>query len=450
LDSPSGDPYTAALNYFSLADNAFAIDNFIKVLIIMVFLFCSALFSAAQVAFFSLSPTDLSRIKELKGRWKLTIIELLENPKKLLATLLISDNMLNVAIIILTSLIHIFDYHSHRLLGFIVQVVFTTFFIVLFAEVIPKVYSTKHNLQVLRIMGLPIYFFNKLFSPISYVLVSSTNIIEKRLKKKSYNVNIDELTHAIEITSDINTNEEEKKILKGIVKFGNIDVKQIMKSRMDTIAFDIETPFTSLLKGILDSGYSRIPIYKEDFDTVEGIIYIKDLLAHLDMDDSFAWQTLIRAPYFVPESKKINDLLEEFQQKKMHLAIVADEYGGSSGIVTLEDILEEIVGEINDEFDDDELQYSKLDSRNFIFEGKTLINDICRILNIERKIFDKVEGDSDSLAGLILELKGNIPERGEVLEHEGIKFTIESVDKRRIKRIKITLPEKEIETEVEE
>lgn len=450
MDNPLGDPLLLAFQNFSLAENAFSIDNFIKVIIIFVFLFCSALFSAAQVAFFSLSPADLNRIKEISGRWQLTIIELLDNPKKLLATLLISDNMLNVAVIILTSLIHIFDYHSQRVLGFIVQVVLITFIIVLFAEVIPKVYSTKHNLQVLRIMGLPIYIFNKLFSPISYVLVSSTNIVEKRLKKKSYNVNIDELTHAIEITSDINTNEEEKKILKGIVKFGNIDVKQIMKSRMDTIAFDIETPFTSLLKGILDSGYSRIPIYKEDFDTVEGIIYIKDLLAHLDMDDSFKWQTLIRPPYFVPESKKINDLLEEFQQKKIHLAIVVDEYGGSSGIVTLEDILEEIVGEINDEFDDDELQYSKLDSLNFIFEGKTLINDICRVLNIERKVFDKVEGDSDTLAGLILELKGNIPERGEVLEHEGIKFTVEAVDKRRIKRIKITLPEKDLEIKTEE
>ncbi len=450
MDNPSGDPYIQAFQYFSLSDNAFSIDNFIKIVIIMVFLFCSALFSAAQVAFFSLSPTDLNRIKESSERWQLTIIELLDNPKKLLATLLISDNMLNVAIIILTSLIHIFDYHSQRILGFIVQVVLTTFIIVLFAEVIPKVYSTKHNLQVLRIMGLPIYILCKIFSPVSYILVSSTNIVEKRLKKKSYNVNIDELTHAIEITSDINTNEEEKKILKGIVKFGNIDVKQIMKSRMDTVAFEIGTPFTSLLKGILDSGYSRIPIYIEDFDTVEGIIYIKDLLAHLDKDDSYKWQVLIRPPYFVPESKKINDLLEEFQQKKIHLAIVADEYGGSSGIVTLEDILEEIVGEINDEFDDDELQYSKLDDLNFIFEGKTLINDICRVLNIERKLFDKVEGDSDTLAGLILELKGNIPERGEVLEHEGIKFTVEAVDKRRIKRVKISLPEKNIEIIPEE
>ena len=450
MDSPSGDPYIAALTYFSLSDNAFSIDNFVRIIIIVILLFCSALFSAAQVAFFSLSPADANRIKESSGRWQLIIIELLDNPKKLLATLLISDNMLNVAIIILTSLIHIFDYNSHRVLGFMVQVVFTTFIIVLFAEVIPKVYSTKHNLQVLRIMGVPIYIINNIFSPISYVLVSSTNIIEKRLKKKSYNVNIDELTHAIEITSDVNTNEDEKKILKGIVKFGNIDVKQIMKSRMDTVAFEIETPFTSLLKGILDSGYSRIPIYKEDFDTVEGIIYIKDLLAHLDKEDTFKWQGLIRSPYFIPESKKINDLLEEFQQKKMHLAIVVDEYGGSSGIVTLEDVLEEIVGEINDEFDDDELQYSKLDSRNFIFEGKTLINDICRVLNIERKFFDKVEGDSDTLAGLILELKGDMPERGEVVEHEGIKFTVEAVDKRRIERVKISLPEEGVIIKEEE
>ncbi len=450
MDNPSDSAYSAAFQYLSLSDTALSVDNLVKIVTIMVFLFCSALFSAAQVAFFSLSPADMNRIKETPGRWQGTIIELLDNPKKLLATLLISDNMLNVAVIILTSLLHIFDYHSQQVLGFVVQVVLTTFIIVLFAEVIPKVYSTKHNLQVLRVMGLPIYVFNKVLSPISFLLVSSTTVIEKRLKRKSYNVNIDELTHAIEITSDINTNEEEKKILKGIVKFGNIDVKQIMKSRMDTVSFINETPFKLLLKGILSSGYSRIPIFKDDFDTVEGIIFIKDLLAHLDKDDTFQWQALIRPPYFVPESKKINDLLLEFQQRKIHLAIVVDEYGGSSGIVTLEDILEEIVGEINDEFDDDELQYSKLDEYNFVFEGKTLINDICRVLNIERKVFDKVEGDSDTLAGLILELKGNIPERGEVMEHQGIRFRVEAVDKRRIKRVKITLPEKIIEPNIEE
>ncbi len=428
------------VGYFSLMENGFGMENLLKIFTIMVLLFVSALLSAAEVAFFALSPADLIRIKDSDSRRDSVIIELLDNPKKLLATLLIGVNMLNVAVIILTSLVHIFDYHSHHLLGFTVQVVLTTFIIVLFAEVIPKVYATKHIVKVLHLMIYPIYALDKFFAPLSFVLVSFTNIIEKRLKRKSYNLNIDELTHAIDITSDINTPEEEKKILKGIVMFGNIDVKQIMKSRMDTVAFEDTTKFTSLLKGILDSGYSRIPIFKEDFDTVVGLIYIKDLLAHLDKEDDFEWQTLMRPPYFVPESKKINDLLEEFQLKKIHLAIVVDEYGGSSGIVTLEDILEEIVGEINDEFDDDEMLYSKLDAYNFVFEGKMLINDICRILNIERKIFDKVEGESVTLAGLILELKSNIPEKGETMEYSGIKFKIEAVDKRRIKRVKITLP----------
>jgi putative hemolysin len=444
--------FLSAFNYFTLIDGAFSFDNFLKVLVIFILLFFSALFSAAQVAFFSLSPADLNRIKQSSTRRDLVIIELLDNPKKLLATLLITDNMLNVSIIIITSLIHFFDYHSHILLGFTIQVVLITFIIVLFAEVIPKVYSTKHNVKVLRIMVFPIYALNKFFSPFSYILVSSTKIIEKRLKRKSYNVNIDELTHAIDITSDGTTHEDEKKILKGIVKFGNIDVKQIMKSRIDCVAFEDGTKFKALLSGILESGYSRIPIYKEDFDSVIGIIYIKDLLAHLDENDDFEWQKLMRPPYFVPESKRINDLLQEFQKKKIHLAIVVDEYGGSSGIVTLEDILEEIVGEINDEFDDDELIYSKLDDSNFVFEGKTLINDICRVLNIDRKVFVQVEGDSDTLAGLVLELKGNIPVNGEVLEHNGFRFTVEAVDKRRIKRVKITIPEKPVakEDEVDE
>jgi gliding motility-associated protein GldE len=445
MNNSGSDLYSAALNYFTLVDDAFSFNNLIKVIVIMILLFLSALFSAGQVAFFSLSPADLDRIKQSASKTDLLIIELLDNPKKLLATLLITDNMLNVSIIIITSLIHFFNYHNHTLIGFVFQVVLITFIIVLFAEVIPKVYSTKHNVKVLRIMIFPIYALNKFFAPFSYILVSSTKIIEKRFIKKSYHVNIDELTHAIDITSDKNTPEDEKKILKGIVKFGNIDVKQIMKSRMDTIAYEDTTKFKVLLSGILESGYSRIPIYKEDFDTIVGIIYIKDLLAFLDESDDFNWQQLIRPPYFVPESKKINDLLQEFQLKKIHLAIVVDEYGGSSGIVTLEDILEEIVGEINDEFDDDELIYSKLDERNFVFEGKTLINDICRVLNIDRKIFVLVEGDSDTLAGLVLELKGNIPERGNKVEHGGYTFTVEAVDKRRIKRVKITIPEKTIE-----
>jgi putative hemolysin len=413
----------------------------LELLVIFILLFFSGLFASSEVAFFSLNPAQLDEIKnDLQRKSNALINQLLSRPKRLLATLLIANSLVNIAIIILSSytVIQLFDFSEHPQLGFIIQVVVITFMIVLLGEVMPKVYTTHKALSMAQTVVYPIYAVDKLLSPLSFVLVSSTRIIEKRLTKKGYDITIDELTHAIDITSDQTTPADEKKILKGIVKFGNIDVKQIMKARIDVIALDKKTPFSSVLKTIEEAGYSRLPVYEDNFDRIIGILYIKDLIAHLDKDDTFKWTSIIRPPYFVPESKKINNLLDEFQDKKMHIAIVIDEYGSASGIVSLEDILEEIVGEISDEFDDDEPQYSKLDDNNFVFEAKALLNDVCRAMDIERTVFDEVGGETDTLAGLLLELYGKIPNKGEKITFKDFKFTIESADKRRIKRVKVT------------
>jgi putative hemolysin len=375
------------------------------------------------------------------------IYGLLNKPKRLLATLLIAINFINIAIVVLSTVIidQVFDFTNHETMGFIIQVIAVTFILILFCEVMPKVYSQQNALKISHLSVYVLYALDKIFRPLSVLLVASTKFVDKRFHQKGYDVTVDELTHAIDITSTKDTPEEEKKILKGIARFGNIDVRQIMKSRIDIVAVDYETSFKELLPFIIENRYSRIPVYKEALDNIAGILYIKDLLPHLDKEsEEYAWQSLVRPPYYVPESKKINDLLQEFQEKKMHLAIVVDEYGGTSGLVTMEDILEEIVGEINDEFDEEELSYSKLDERTFVFEAKTLLNDVCRVMEVDRKIFEIKDEEADTLAGLILDLKGSIPQKGEEIFFRDIKFTIESSDRRRIKRVKITLPEKKL------
>jgi gliding motility-associated lipoprotein GldD len=352
----------------------------------------------------------------------------------------------NIAIVVLSSLIieDIFDFSQHEMTGFLIQVVAVTFVIVLFCEVMPKIYATQNAMRSAMRGVYIIYALDKILRPLSSLLVMSTSLVDKRFGQKGYDVSVDELTHAIDITSDKSTPEDEKKILKGIARFGNIDVKQIMKSRMDVVSFDKNLKFSELFPLILENRYSRVPVYEGSFDRVIGVLCVKDLLPFLDKknDDNFEWIKQTRPAFFVPESKKINDLLQEFQEKKNHLAIVIDEYGGSSGIVTLEDVLEEIVGEINDEFDEDELFYSKLDDKNFVFEGKTNLNDICRVMEVDRKFFETDIENIDTLAGLILAIKGGIPQRNDVIRLNDIKFTIESADRKRIKRVKISLPEK--------
>jgi gliding motility-associated protein GldE len=350
--------------------------------------------------------------------------------------------VVNIAIILLSSFVFraFFNFSDHPVVGFIIQVILVTFLILLFAEILPKIIATQKPLRFASAMASTILIMLKGFYPLSSLLVRSTNLIDKHMAKKRPNISMHDLSHALEITSGTGSNEEDKSILKGIVSFGNVYAREIMRSRVDVVAVDIDTPFRELIHVILEAGYSRIPVYRESFDNVEGILYIKDLLPFLEKGPDYRWQDLLRKCFFVPESKKISDLLKEFQEKKIHLAIVVDEYGGTSGIVTLEDILEEIVGEINDEFDTEEtILYSKIDTNNYVFEGKTLLKDFCKITGADYAVFSEVKGEADTLAGLILEIKEELPHKGEKIAFNNFEFVIEGVDNRRIKRVKVKI-----------
>jgi len=360
-------------------------------------------------------------------------------PECLLATILVVNNFINIGIVILSAFItnSIIDFSNIPTLGFIFQIIIITFLLLLFGEILPKIYATHYAVQFATNMAYPLFYLEKIFKPISSILIYSTSIVNKRFARKKQNISMDDLSKAMELPST--TIMEDEKILKGIAKFRNIDVKEIMKSRLDVVSIDMKTKFSKLLPQIIESGYSRIPIYSGSFDNIMGILYIKDLLPHLNKNDTFKWQSLIRSPYFVPETKKINDLLEEFQLKKIHLAMVVDEYGGTHGIITLEDILEEIVGEITDESDEDEPTYVRLDESNYVFEGKTLLNDFYKIINTSDNIFNEIKGEADTLAGLILELKGKIPGKDDIIRYKNFSFKIDSVDFRRIKRIRVKI-----------
>ena len=413
-------------------------------LFMILLLAISAAISGSEIAFFSLGPAHLSDLKnDNSNKRSQMVLMLLERPKKLLATILIANNFANVSIILLSSYIinSLFDFSHSPIMGFLFQVVIITSAILLFGEIMPKIYATQYSMKTANIMAMPMNFLVKFFSPLSMVLVKSTNMIDKRINRKGHEITIDDLSEALDITtSNTNTPEEDKKILKGIVKFGDIEVTEIMRSRIDVTALDEKTPFDVLLETIVEAGYSRIPIYHESFDNVTGILYIKDILPHIDKPADFNWQQLQRNVFFVPENKRISDLLHEFQARQIHMAIVVDEYGGTSGMVTMEDILEEIVGEINDEFDieADNLPFLKIDDNNYIFEGKTLLNDFCKALGIQDRIFSDAKGESDTLAGLMLELAGRIPVKNESIQFENFTFQAETVDKRRIKRVKVT------------
>ncbi|MBI5218236.1 MAG: gliding motility-associated protein GldE [Bacteroidia bacterium] len=409
------------------------------IIAIVALLFFSAIFSGAEISYFSLSPAEVNALHENPGKNNALIIKLLDAPNKLLATLLIANNFVNIGIVIIYTYIvnSIFDFSAAPILGFAIQVVVITLFILLFGEILPKVYATQHTLKFASFVALPVYISEKIFYPLSALLINSTSVINKKIAGKKPNISIGELSHALELTSGELT--EEKEILEGIVKFGNIDVKEIMKSRVDVMSVDIGTDSAQLLSLIVDTGYSRIPVYEETSDNIKGILYVKDMLPYIYKNESFQWQHLLRPPYFVPETKKINDLLQEFQQKKIHLAVVIDEYGGVSGIVTMEDILEEIVGEINDEYDNEENNYIKLDEHTYIFEGKTLLNDLCKILHCEDNEFDEVKGSADTIAGVLLELTGEIPQKNEKVIYKNYTFLVTSADNRRIKKVKITV-----------
>jgi len=412
-------------------------------LVVFVLVACSAVISGSEIAFFSLSPTQINNFKLKKSKTNELIINLLESPKHLLATLLIANNFVNVGIVILSTFIinGLFDLTDYPIISFIIQVIVVTSFILIFGEIMPKIYSAFNPVKVASIMAHPLKTLIMVFYPLSSLLVHSSSIIDKRISRKGIQLSMSELSEAIELTSNENTPDEERKILKGIVKFSDTEAKEIMKSRVDVTAIDVTTTYHNLLKIILECGYSRIPAYQENFDKISGILYVKDLLPHLDKPDVFDWQSLLRQAFFVPENKKINDLLLEFQKMKIHLAIVVDEYGGTSGIVTLEDIIEEIVGEISDEFDteEDEINFTKIDDNNYIFEGKTLLNDFCKILQIDDTIFDVKKGDSETLAGLILEIEGKIPKVNECTKFRQFEFKIKKVDNRRIEQILVKI-----------
>jgi gliding motility-associated protein GldE len=434
------------LNVSTAAESAGVVAGFVAIVVLLA---GSALMSASEVAYFSLGPNHLHELRNGSHRADRAVLQLLEMPKRLLATILISNNFINVAIVVISTYLvnSLINFQEVAYwMAFLVQVVTVTALILLLGEIMPKVYATRRNLRFARMMAGPIRVLMTILYPLSILLVKSTSLIDKRISRKSYNISISELSDAIELTTSSDTPEGDKKILQGIAKLSDIEVKEIMRSRMDVTAVEISTGFRKLLKIIIEAGYSRIPVFEDSFDNVRGILYIKDLLPHTGEGDEFDWKMLLRDALFIPENKKINDLLQEFQEKKVHMAVIVDEYGGTSGIVTLEDIIEEIVGEISDEHDEPvgDFMYTRLDERNFIFEGKISLNDIVKILGLEDDIFDDARGDADSLAGLLLELFQKMPERDEQVSFRNFTFTVKAVDKRRIKRVLVNIsPEEE-------
>lgn len=408
-------------------------------LVLSLLLLCiSAIISASEVAFFSLDANELNKMEESSEKSDRKILRLLENPQRLLATILIGKNFVNVAIIILLTFFTntIINFENTPLFGFILQAIIITFMLLLFGEITPKIYATQYAKKAAFQTVSFSTALEKLFGPFVSLLVNSTSIVNTRLAKHTHNnISMDELSQALELTS--NNRDEDTDILEGIIKFGNIQVVDIMTSRVDMVDIDIKTTYKQLLDIIIKCGYSRIPVYSGSRDSIKGILYGKDLLPHLDKPANFRWQSLVRPAYYVPETKKIDDLLNEFQENKVHLAIVVDEYGGTSGLVTLEDILEEIVGDISDEYDTEELLFTKLDNHTFIFEAKIQLNDFFKIEEIEGNDFVKIASEVETLAGLILELKGEIPAKKERIDYGRYVFEIMAVDNRRIKKVKL-------------
>ncbi len=439
LPEASNALFLLSVNTTDLASSAGLISGIIALLVLLM---CSAAASGSETAFFSLSPSQLHDIKLSKTTLNKRIIHLLDNSKLLLATILIFNNLVNVGIVILSAFLvnQYLDFSFNPVLGIIFQIVIITSVLLLLGEIIPKVMATRKPVRFATIMATPLTVLQRILYPVSHLLVTSTRFIDKRQANKNHNITLDDISNAIDITADGKVDDDDRKIMKSITRFGDINAREIMSPRVDLTTLDNSLPFSKVQEIIIHSGYSRIPVYNETPDTITGILYIKDLLPFLSESTDFNWEKLVRPPFFVPENKPINDLMQEFQEKKIHMAVVVDEYGGTSGIITLEDIIEEIVGEINDEFDNEAENnfFSRIDDRNYVFEGKTSINDMCRVLGIDDRIFDEAKGESESLAGLILELTGKIPSVGETVHFKEFVFRIESVDKRRIKKVKIT------------
>jgi putative hemolysin len=406
---------------------------------IIFLLLCSAFISGTEVALFSLTPIDLDKINAKAPRQGNLITRLHKKPKKLLATIVITNTFINIAIIIFFFKMNAFSAVHISWLRFSIEVAVITFLILLFGEVIPKVYAARNNRRFSRAVAYPLFILNKALSPLSIPMREVTLWLNKEFGLEKSELSVDRLSQALELTDYGDATAEEQKILEGIVTFGNTEVRQVMSPRIDIFALDVTEPFRDILPKIVKTGYSRIPVYRDNIDQIEGVLFLKDLIPYIDAAE-FEWQNILRQPFFVPENKKLDDLLKEFQEKKNHLAVVVDEYGGTSGIISLEDILEEIVGDISDEFDDEDIIFSKLDDRNYLFDGKIGLKDFYRITDIDEEAFEDAKGEAETLAGLVLELTGNFPKKGQKISFNGNIFTVESVDKRRIKQIKVTLP----------
>ena len=423
-------PYIIDITFYS-----FTPGTAISIVVSVLLLIMSAMISGSEIAYFALSPKDLDELKNHDTKTNRLILKHLRFPELLLATILIGNNFVNVGIVILTAFIvsSTVDFGSSTTLQLIIEIVGITGLILLFGEIIPKVYASHFSKKFASLMAYPLMIMIKLFKPLGFILVKSTKVVNRRLVKKKRALSLDELSHAVELTSgDI---VEEKEMLEGIVKFSNIKAEEIMKPRVDVVDLDIKWDFNKVLHMIIESGFSRLPVFEGTPDNIKGILYVKDLLLYIDKEASFIWQKLIREAYYIPETKMINDLLREFQTQKTHMAIVVDEYGGTSGIITLEDVIEEIVGDISDEMDVDEDSYRRLPDGTYIFEGKTLLNDFFKITSVGEDEFDQVRGDAETLAGLLLEIKGAMPEKNEAIIYMEYHFTILAADSRRIKRL---------------
>lgn len=419
--------------------NQFEIINVVILVLLSILLLIVSLFlTGSEVAYFSLDEAVINQMAESDNNKERIAVKLLQNPQKLLATILIADTFIKIAFIVFFSALitSIFNFEYAPVAGFLIQLVIISMFILLFAETLPKVYASQYPQKIVRRSSRVLIFLQDMLKPFVNLLVNSTSLVNEKITKNlNSNISRDELTYALEMAT--NSQNEDKEILEGIIKFSNIQVADIMTSRVDIVDADIKNNFKQVLDIIIESGYSRIPVYSGSHDNIKGVLFGKDLLPHLDKPTTFRWQTLIRPPYYVPETKKIDNLLSEFQENHVHLAIVVDEYGGTSGLVSMEDIMEEIVGDINDEYDDDEILYTKIDDQNYSFEAKILLNDFYKITDIDEKDFEKVTNEVETLAGLILEIKGEIPKKGDKIEYDRYVFEVTAVDKRRIQKIKL-------------
>ncbi len=410
------------------------------IIAIVILLACSAFISGSEVAFFSLSQKDIDDISNKDYNSGKLVSKLLEKPKKLSASILVANHLVNIAFVVIFSSLsqRLFYKIESSVFDLILKIIIATFLILLFGEVLPKIYANKNNLSFAKNAAIPISFLSNILSPISVPMRNGILFIEKKLNIQKGNFSVDQLSQALELTSQNDTTDGEQKILEGIVTFGNTEVRQVMSPRIDVFALNLEETFREIIPKIVEKGYSRIPVYRENIDQIEGILFIKDLIPYIDSED-FNWTELLREPFFVPESKKLDDLLKDFQGMKSHLAVVVDEYGGTSGIISLEDVLEEIVGDISDEFDNEDAIYSQIDDKNFLFEGKISLKDFYRILDLDESEFEDQKGEAETLAGFLLELSGNFPKKNQKITFHNLNLTIENVDKRRIKQIKVTL-----------